>query len=77
VVLNLANYETAAEQAIKAFWGNRAAAAERQKAAGRVDQGERAGVTSGKNLDGFLALCAEIVRGTTYTMPAFISFAPL
>jgi hypothetical protein len=62
VVLNLANYETAAAQAIKAFWGNRAAAVERQKAAGRVDQGERAGVTSGKNMDGFLALCAEIVR---------------
>jgi len=61
-VLNLANYETAAEQAIKEFWGNRAAAAERQRAAGRIDQGERAGVTSGKNMDGFLTLCAEIVR---------------
>lgn len=61
-MLNLANYEDAAAQALKAFWGNRAAAAERQKAAGKVDQGERAGVTSGKNMDGFLALCAEIVR---------------
>lgn len=62
MVLNLANYENAAAQALKAFWGNRAAAVERQKAAGKVDQGERAGVTSGKNMDGFLALCAEIVR---------------
>ncbi len=61
-MLNLANYEDAAAQALKAFWGNRAAAAERQKAAGKVDQGERAGVTSGKNMDGFLALCAEIIR---------------
>lgn len=60
--LNLANYEKAATQAVKAFWGNRTAAAERQKELGRVDQGERAGVTAGKNMDGFLALCAEIVR---------------
>ncbi|MCR6736592.1 MAG: PaeR7I family type II restriction endonuclease [Afipia sp.] len=62
MVLNLANYEDAAAQAVKAFWGNRAAAVERQRAAGKIDQGERAGVTSGKNMDGFLALCAEIVR---------------
>lgn len=60
--INLANYEKAAQQAVKAFWGNRAAATERQKAAGKIDQGERAGVTDGKNMDGFLALCAEIVR---------------
>ena len=60
--LNLANYEIAATQAVKAFWGNRQAAIERQKAAGRIDQGERAGVTAGKNMDGFLALCVELVR---------------
>lgn len=60
--LNLANYEKSAAEAVKAFWGNRTAAAEKQKIAGKIDQGERAGVTSGKNMDGFLALCVEIVR---------------
>jgi len=60
--LNLANYEKSAAQAVKAFWGNRQAAIERQKTAGRIDQGGRSGVTAGKNMDGFLTLCAELVR---------------
>ena len=52
--LNLAEYKKKAHQAVKEFWGNREEAKARQIASGRADQGERSGVTSGKNMDGFL-----------------------
>lgn len=45
-----------------AFWGNREKARQKQIEAGRADQGERAGVTAGKNMDGFLALLIDIVE---------------
>ena len=45
-----------------AFWGNRAKAKQKQIEAGKADQGERAGVTAGKNMDGFLALIIDIVE---------------
>lgn len=60
--LDLANYEAKAREAVKAFWGNRTAAAAKQKELGREDQGERAGVTAGKNMDGFIALIQDVVR---------------
>lgn len=60
--LDLADYEIRAREAIKLFWGNRRAAVEKQKLAGKVDQGERAGVTSGKNMDGFFALIVALVE---------------
>lgn len=60
--LNLADYEHKAREAVKAFWGNRAAAVEKQKELGRADQGERAGVTAGKNMDGFIALIQDVIR---------------
>jgi len=47
---------------LKAFWGNREAARQKQIESGKADQGERAGVTAGKNMDGFLALVFDIVR---------------
>ena len=47
---------------MKAFWGNRDAARQKQIEAGKADQGERAGVTSGKNMDGFIALVLDIVH---------------
>src|SRR5450631_2028670 len=50
--LDLVDYGTKAREAVKAFWGNRAAAVAKQKELGREDQGERAGVTGGKNMDG-------------------------
>lgn len=62
MALDLADYEKRAEEAIKLFWGNRAAAVEKQKLAGKVDQGERAGVTSGKNMDGFFTLIVSLVE---------------
>lgn len=45
-----------------AFWGNRQKAKEKQIEVGTVDQGERAGVTGGKNMDGFTALIIDLVK---------------
>lgn len=60
--LNLAGYEEKAQEAIKLFWGNRHAAVTKQELAGKVDAGERAGVTAGKNMDGFFALIVDLVE---------------
>lgn len=60
--LELVDYDQKAREAIKLFWGNRRAAVEKQKLAGKVDAGERAGVTAGKNLDGFFALVIALVE---------------
>ena len=60
--LNLVNYEKQTKEAVKAFWGNRAAAKEKQTALGKIDQGERAAVTSGKNMDGFSVLIVDLIR---------------
>lgn len=62
MALDLVNYEQKAHEAVKAFWGNREAARQKQIEAGKADQGERAGVTGGKNMDGFLALVLDIVK---------------
>jgi hypothetical protein len=63
MALNLANYERQATEAVMAFWGNREKARQKQIEAGKADQGERAGVTAGKNMDGFAALIIDIVKG--------------
>jgi Restriction endonuclease XhoI len=60
--LDLVDYERKAQEAVQTFWGNRAVARQKQIESGKADQGERAGVTSGKNMDGFLALVLDIVR---------------
>lgn len=63
MALDLVDYERKASEAAKAFWGNREAARQKQQLeSGKVDQGERAGVTAGKNMDGFLALVLDIIR---------------
>lgn len=62
MALDLVDYEQKAHEAVKAFWGNREAARQKQIESGKSDQGERAGVTAGKNMDGFLALVLDIVR---------------
>lgn len=62
MALNLADYDRQAREAVMAFWGNRAAAAKKQAEAGVVDVGERAGVTGGANMDGFVALILDLVR---------------
>lgn len=60
--LNLCNYESKAHEAIKAFWQSRDDARKKQKESGKSDQGERAGVTSGKNMDGFSNLVIDLVK---------------
>jgi hypothetical protein len=62
MALDLVDYERKAREAVQAFWGNREAAKQKQIESGRADQGERAGVTGGKNMDGFMALVIDIVR---------------
>lgn len=62
MALNLVDYEGKAREAVKAFWGNREAARQKQIELGKADRGERAGVTAGKNMDGFLALILDLVR---------------
>lgn len=62
MALDLVDYERKAQKAVKAFWGNREAARQKQIKSGKADQGERAGVTAGKNMDGFIALVLDIVR---------------
>jgi len=60
--LDLSDYELKAREATMAFWGNREKARQKQIEAGKMDQGERAGVTAGKNMDGFIALLIDIVK---------------
>lgn len=62
MALDLINYEQKAREAVKAFWGNREAARQKQIESGKADQGERAGVTAGNNMDGFLALVLDIIK---------------
>ncbi len=63
MTLSLANYEQQAREATMAFWGNREKARQKQIEAGNVDAGERGGVTAGKNMDGFVALIIDLVKG--------------
>jgi hypothetical protein len=60
--VSLADYDNKARKAVKAFWGSRSAAKKRQVKSGKQDQGERAGVTAGKNMDGFVSLATDIVH---------------
>ena len=60
--LELADYERMALDAVKAFWKSRESARNRQAQAGLPDQGERASVTAGKNMDGFIDLVVDLVQ---------------
>lgn len=62
MALNLCDFEKKTNAAIKAFWQTRDDAKRKQKRTGKSDQGERAGVTGGKNLDGFSDLVIELVK---------------
>lgn len=62
MALDLVDYESKAKKAIRAFWVNREAAKNKQIKSGKADQGERAGVTAGKNMNGFLDLIIQIVK---------------
>jgi type II restriction enzyme len=62
MTLDLSNYKQKAHKAVRDFWSSREASKERQLASGKADQGERSGVTSGKNMNGFLSLIVDIIR---------------
>lgn len=62
MAIDLVDYERKAREAVQAFWGNREAARQKQIELGKADQGERAGVTAGKNMDGFIALILDIIH---------------
>lgn len=62
MALDLVQYESKARKAVREFWKNRGDAGIKQAGSGKSDRGERASVTSGKNMDGFVALVTEIVR---------------
>jgi len=49
-------------EAIKHFWEARRSAAAKQQERGNVDQGNRAGITAGKNLDGFVNMVRQLVE---------------
>ena len=59
--IELPDFEAKVREAVRAFWGNRESARLKQKEGGKADQGERASVTAGKNMDGFLAIVRQLV----------------
>ena len=62
MAIDLVNYEEKAREAVQVFWTSREQARRKQIETGKADQGERAGVTAGKNMDGFIALVTHVVR---------------
>jgi hypothetical protein len=60
--IDLVDYDRKAREAVMAFWGNREKARQKQMEVGKPDQGERAGVIGGKNMDGFIALVIDLVQ---------------
>jgi hypothetical protein len=65
--LNLTDYDQTALEAVKTFWSTREHAKQKQAESGRQDQGERSGVTSGKNMDGFVRLAVDVIRANGLT----------
>jgi hypothetical protein len=59
--IDLEHFEARTSHAVRVFWDTRAAAVERQRLNGVLDQGERAAVTGGKTMDGFVTLIADLV----------------
>ena len=60
--IDLANYDNLAKEAVKTFWKSRIKARTRQANMGLPDHGERASVTAGKNMDGFVDLIEDLVK---------------
>lgn len=62
MALDLANYQQKARKAVRSFWKTRALAGQNQRAAGKHDQGERAAVTAGKNMNEFASFMIDLVH---------------
>jgi len=67
VTLDLAPLDKYADDAVRHFWFARAEAERRQRETGGTDHGERANVTAGKNMDGFVTLLAELAEANGMT----------
>lgn len=65
--IELPDFNDKIRDAVRAFWGNREAARRKQVENGKADQGERASVTAGKNMDGFLAIVRQLVAANGLT----------
>lgn len=61
MAVDLSALDRTMPKAVRHFWKARMLAAESQKNRGVADQGNRSGVTAGKNLDGFIAMAREII----------------
>jgi len=59
--IELPDFDANIREAVRAFWGSRESARLKQVESGKADQGERASVTAGKNMDGFLAIVRQLV----------------
>ncbi len=59
--IDISAYDEIIPKAINYFWDARAKAAAKQKKKGKSDQGNRAGVTSGKNMDVFVSMMRDII----------------
>lgn len=59
--LDISAFDRMMPQAIRHFWKGRMLAAKSQRRRGTSDQGNRSGVTAGKNLDGFIAMVRELI----------------
>lgn len=59
---NLSDFDDGMRDAVRHFWRARDLAAKRQQTRGVRDQGNRAGVTAGKNLDGFVRMTADTIK---------------
>jgi len=65
--IELGDLDQNIKEAVRIFWRSRMLAAEKQKQTGAIDQGERAGVTAGKNMDGFVKLLVDLVAANGLT----------
>lgn len=61
VKIDVSAYEKMLPGAISHFWTARKQATSRQKKKGVSDQGNRAGVTAGKNMDGFISMAKKLI----------------
>ena len=58
---NIQAYNNQITPSINHFWEARRQATARQRARGGADQGNRAGVTAGKNMDGFVSMVRQLI----------------
>lgn len=67
VTIDLIDYDQKARAAVQALWAVHRTAHQKQIESGKTDQGERAGVTAGKNMDGFIGLISDLIRANGLT----------